>query len=70
MNTAEQNTKQCMEESDVIKQFRRLFPNDAIGIWVRTGKSIEEWLKIKGFKAWWGSSRWVVNPNFFVFGCR
>ena len=45
MNTAEQNTKQCMEESDVIKQFRRLFPNDAIGIWVRTGKSVLVWLK-------------------------
>lgn len=49
MNTAEQNTKQCMEESDVIKQFRRQFPNDAIGIWVLAGESIEEWLKIKGF---------------------
>ena len=49
---------------------RRLFPNDAIGIWVLAGESVEEWLKIKGFKAWWGSSRWVVNPNFFVFGCR
>ena len=35
---------------------------DAIGIWVRTGKSIEEWLKIKGFErrevhrsGWWAS---------------
>jgi len=31
---------------------------------------MEEWLKIKVFKAWWGSSRWVVGPNFLVFGCR
>ena len=22
------------------------------------------------FKAWWGSSRWVVDPCFRVFGCR
>jgi len=34
---------------------------------VLTGKSIEEWLKIKGFKAWWGSSRCVVDPYFCVF---
>ena len=31
------------------QRHRRLSPIDAIGIWVRTGKSIEEWLKIKGF---------------------
>ena len=28
---------------------------------------MEEWLRIKGFKAWWGSSEWLVNPAFFVF---
>ncbi len=28
---------------------------------------MEEWLKIKVFKAWWGSSKWLVNPRFFVF---
>ena len=32
-------------------------PIDAIGIWVLAGESMEEWLKIEGFKAWWGSSR-------------
>ena len=46
---------------------RRLFPIDAIGIWVLAGESIEEWLKIKGFKVWWDSSRWVVDPYFCVF---
>ncbi|NBJ94507.1 hypothetical protein D5281_18465 [bacterium 1xD42-62] len=51
----------------ISQRHRRLFPNDAIGIWVLTGKSIEEWLKIKGFKAWWGSSRWVVGPAFSCF---
>ena len=43
---------------------RRLFRNNAIGILALAGESIEEWLKIKGFWAWWGSSRWVVNPAF------
>jgi hypothetical protein len=38
-----------------------------MGFWVLAGKSIEEWLKIKGFKAWWGSSRWVVSPYFLRF---
>jgi len=28
---------------------------------------MEEWLKIKVFKAWWGSSRWVVDPYFSCF---
>ena len=28
---------------------RRLFPIDAIGIWVLAGESMEEWLKIKVF---------------------
>ena len=28
---------------------------------------MEEWLKIKVFKAWWGSSRWVVGPAFSCF---
>ncbi len=28
---------------------------------------MEEWIKMKGFKAWWGSSRWVVDPAFLVF---
>ena len=31
------------------------------------GESIEEWLKIKGFKVWWGSSRRVVGPYFLFF---
>ncbi len=47
-----------MTESSCSRQrssLRRLFKNNAIGIWVLAGESIEEWLKIKGFKAWWGS---------------
>ncbi len=47
-------------------RYRRLFRNNAIGFLVLTGKSMEEWLKIKGFKAWWGSLEWLVNP---IFSC-
>ena len=56
---------QCLTDRHIPP--RRLFPNDAIGFWVLAGESIEEWLKIKGFKAWWGSSRWVVGPAFSCF---
>ncbi len=43
-----------------------LMPLNYIQQWVLAGESIEEWLKIKGFKAWWGSSRWVVAPIFLL----
>ena len=46
---------------------RRLFQNNAIGFFELSGKSIEEWLKIKVFKAWWGSSQRLVNPAFLRF---
>jgi len=34
---------------------------------VLADKSIEEWIKIKGFKAWWGSLEWLVNPALSCF---
>ena len=34
-----------------------LMPLNYIQQWVLAGESIEEWLKIKGVNAWWGSSR-------------
>ncbi len=33
----------------------------------RFGKSIKEWLEIKAFQAWRGTSRWVMYPAFSCF---
>ena len=45
----------------------RLFKNNAIGIWVPVGKSIDEWLKIKGFLGLVGVITVGGEPLFLCF---
>jgi len=59
MLTMERKRTSLFEDiADYAKDGRLTEPSD--------GKRYE-WLKIKGFKAWWGSSRWVADPYFCVF---